>query len=92
MIKQASVVVTNDSGPMHIAAALAKPQIALFGATTPQLGFAPLNEKAIVLCQNLPCQPCSLHGQETCPKRHFACMLSIKPEAIIAALNTLETA
>lgn len=92
MINQANVIITNDSGPMHIAAALDKPQIALFGATTPRLGFAPLNKKAIVFCQNLPCQPCSLHGQEACPRRHFACLLSVKPEAIKDAIISLENA
>ncbi len=78
-IDQCDVIISNDSGPMHIAAALKIPQIAIFGATHPKLGFAPLNEKAIILKADLPCQPCSLHGGEKCPKKHFRCMKEIKP-------------
>jgi len=73
------VIISNDSGPMHIAAALKKPQIAIFGATHPKLGFAPLNEKAVILKTDIPCQPCSLHGSKMCPKRHFRCMKDISP-------------
>jgi heptosyltransferase II len=73
------LVISNDSGPMHIAAALQKNQIALFGATHPILGFSPMNINATVICKNISCQPCSLHGSERCPKGHFDCMNKIKP-------------
>jgi heptosyltransferase II len=73
------LVISNDSGPMHIAAALQKNQIALFGATHPILGFSPMNNNATVICKNISCQPCSLHGSERCPKGHFDCMNKIKP-------------
>jgi heptosyltransferase-2 len=86
VVSQVDCVLSNDSGPMHLAAALGRPQVAIFGATHPRLGFAPLNAKAVVLCQNLDCQPCSLHGAEVCPQRHFACMLEIKPEEVLAAI------
>ena len=76
------VIISNDSGPMHIAAALKKPQIAIFGATHPKLGFAPLNEKAVILKTDIPCQPCSLHGGEKCPKGHFKCMKEISPKLL----------
>ncbi len=75
-------VISNDSGPMHIAAALGIPQIAIFGATHPKLGFAPLNKRSVVLSSNISCQPCSLHGGDRCPKKHFLCMKSISPELI----------
>ncbi|MCF7794551.1 MAG: glycosyltransferase family 9 protein [Candidatus Cloacimonetes bacterium] len=81
------VIISNDSGPMHIAAALNKNQIAIFGATHPKLGFAPLNNKAIVLKADLHCQPCSLHGGSICPKLHFNCMKMIEPEQIMHYLN-----
>jgi len=82
-------VISNDSGPMHIAAALGKPQIASFGATHPKLGFAPLNDNATVLSAELPCQPCSLHGGENCPLGHFNCMKKIKPELVAEKINNL---
>jgi len=89
VIALADIVITNDSGPMHIAAALEKPQIAIFGATHPKLGFKPLNPNASVIVKNTSCQPCSLHGGELCPRQHFACMLSIKPDEIVSLLKTL---
>lgn len=88
-INKMDAVITNDSGPMHIAAALEKPQIAIFGATHPKLGFAPMNKKAIILSADLPCQPCSLHGEEECPKKHLNCMKSITTAQILDSLKIL---
>ncbi len=75
-------VISNDSGPMHIAAALKKPQMAIFGATHTRLGFKPLNRKARILESNVKCQPCSLHGSASCPKSHFKCMKLISPSEL----------
>ena len=75
-IAESSLVFSNDSGPMHIAAALKKPQIAFFGSTTTELGFRPMNTKALVFQNMLPCQPCTLHGEKKCPLTHFKCMYS----------------
>ena len=88
-ISKIDAVITNDSGPMHIAAALEKPQIAIFGATHSKLGFAPMNKNAILLSANLPCQPCSLHGGKECPKRHFNCMRTILAEQILDSIKIL---
>ncbi|MCB5234173.1 MAG: glycosyltransferase family 9 protein [Candidatus Cloacimonetes bacterium] len=83
IIDTADWVISSDSGPMHIAAALKKKQIAIFGATHPRLGFAPQNPLAKLLVANLPCQPCSLHGGAQCPKKHFNCMHKIKISSIL---------
>ncbi|MFO7660880.1 MAG: lipopolysaccharide heptosyltransferase II [Candidatus Cloacimonadaceae bacterium] len=88
-ISMADALITNDSGPMHLAAALGKPHIAIFGSTHPRLGFRPLNDKAVILCKDKSCQPCSLHGLETCPRKHFACMLSLHPDELVSALKSL---
>lgn len=82
LIKQARAVIANDSGPAHLAAALSKPQITIFGATSPKLGFAPLNDKNVLISQNLPCSPCSLHGSDSCPLRHLNCMKAITPQIV----------
>lgn len=89
VISKVRIVISNDSGPMHIAAALSKSQIAIFGATHPRLGFKPLNDKALILSTELPCQPCSLHGGKKCPLKHFNCMRSIQPETVVKALHKL---
>lgn len=82
-------VISNDSGPMHIAAALNKPQLAIFGATHPKLGFAPLNKRAIILTAELTCQPCSLHGGASCPLQHFNCMKNVSFESVAKEINQL---
>ncbi|MBN2460171.1 MAG: glycosyltransferase family 9 protein [Candidatus Cloacimonetes bacterium] len=82
MIAETDVVISGDTGPMHVAAALGKPQIAIFGATHPCLGFSPRNDKAVILSAELDCQPCSLHGSRKCPRGHFRCMLTLKPEQL----------
>lgn len=90
-VNEADIVITNDSGPMHIAAALKKPQLAFFGSTNISLGFRPLNEKAIVITNPIECSPCTLHGQKECPLSHFACMQNIPISDIYEAYNKLKT-
>jgi len=89
LVRRLDCVISNDSGPMHVAAALRKPQIALFGATHPRLGFRPLNEKAVVVATEPRCQPCSLHGGKECPKGHFRCMRSIRPSWLLERFRRL---
>jgi heptosyltransferase-2 len=81
--------VTCDSGLMHLAAARGLRVAAMFGSTSPALGFAPAGEGHEVLCRNEPCQPCTLHGRERCPQGHFRCMLELKPEHVLAALERI---
>ncbi|MCK9585103.1 MAG: glycosyltransferase family 9 protein [Candidatus Cloacimonetes bacterium] len=90
LMQSADWVISADSGPMHLAAGLGRPQIAIFGATHPSLGFAPLNPKAHILAADLACQPCSLHGSKHCPENHFNCMRLIKPEQILEILQGSE--
>lgn len=87
IIKHSDLFISGDCGPMHIAAALEVPQIAIFGPTHPKLGFAPLNPNAEVLTLNLDCSPCSLHGNKSCPKGHFKCMKDLSPEMVIQKIS-----
>lgn len=82
IIKSCDLFITNDSGPMHIAAALKIPTIAIFGPTTKELGFFPYSEKAKVIEEKLSCRPCRLHGSHSCPRGHFLCMKLITPERV----------
>jgi len=88
-ISKTDLVISNDSGPMHLAAALGKKQIAFFGATHPALGFAPLNPDAALIVKNPDCQPCSLHGGEACPRGDFRCMNDISPSEIVQLIQKL---
>jgi len=69
-----SLFVTNDSGPMHLAAAAGVPVVAAFGATTRELGFFPYGAAHRVVEAELSCRPCGLHGARACPQGHFLCM------------------
>jgi len=87
LMSRCRAAVTCDSGLMHLAAARGLEVVALFGSTSPDLGFAPAGEGHAVLCRREPCQPCTLHGRERCPKRHFRCMRDLGPDWVEAALR-----
>lgn len=75
-----ALFVTNDSGPMHIAAACGVATLAIFGPTTRELGFFPYGPGHRVLETDLNCRPCGLHGRRACPEGHFLCMRLITVE------------
>ena len=81
--------ITNDSGPMHIAVALKVPTVALFCATTPDLGFYPYSSAAVVLQKDLPCRPCGSHGGRRCPLGTADCIRLIRPEHVLRAVENL---
>ncbi len=83
------LVLCNDTGLMHIAAALGKRVVALFGPTTEELGFFPCGELARVVQKQLPCRPCSAMGSRRCPKGHFRCMRDISAQEVVAVAEEL---
>ncbi len=84
MIKRCSFFVTNDSGPMHIAAAFGVPLVAVFGPTD-HLGTAPVTEKAVIVRQPVDCAPCKLRA---CPSDH-RCMTAVTVEQVVLASEQL---
>lgn len=78
IVKNAQLVISNDTGLMHMAAAFKKKILSVWGSTTPDLGMTPyLPHPAshVQKVEGLSCQPCSKIGRQYCPKRHFRCML-----------------
>lgn len=81
-----SLVLTNDSSPIHYASAFNIPTVAIFGPTVPSMGFGPLADRSIAIgMTNLTCRPCSDHGPQVCPLGHFQCMRRINPDGVFQA-------
>lgn len=79
LLQLADAVITNDTGMMHIAAALRKPIVSVWGNTVPEFGMYPylpqgMRPAAIVENRSLKCRPCDKLGYAQCPKGHFKCM------------------
>ena len=89
LIKRCDCFITNDSGPMHIASALRVPVVAIFGPTHPKLGFSPSGSRNVVLCADVKCSPCSLHGEKRCSKKSRFCTDLIEPDMVIEAAERL---
>ena len=87
VIKRCDKLITNDSGPMHIAVAVGTPVVAIFGPTDKRFGFYPLSEKDVVLTMNYDCSPCSLHGKKECVKYNYKCLNDITEERIFKELK-----
>jgi ADP-heptose:LPS heptosyltransferase len=80
IIRQATKIISPDTGLMHIAAAFKKEIISVWGNTVPAFGFTPYLpdiKSKIVEVQGLSCRPCSKIGYDKCPKGHFKCMKEI---------------
>ncbi|KAA0257369.1 glycosyltransferase family 9 protein [Deferribacter autotrophicus] len=89
IIAKAKLLITTDSGPMHIGIGCNTATIAIFGSTTKELGFYPIFEHSHVIENNsLDCRPCHIHGLSKCPKKHFKCMMDINADEVYEKIKT----
>ena len=84
LLSLVTVVVTNDSGLMHIASAVHLSVVAIYGPTSPALAPPLSNNKTKKLSLDLPCSPCE---QAECPLQHNGCLYKLKPELVLAAID-----
>lgn len=82
LIGECDVFVTNDSGLMHVAAALHTPLVAIFGSTD-HIATGPYSDNAVVIRKPLACSPCK---KAQCPEKHFRCMKLIDSKEVCTAV------
>ncbi|MEM9917073.1 MAG: glycosyltransferase family 9 protein [Bacteroidota bacterium] len=92
IIQQATVVISHDTGMMHIAAAFRKPLISIWGSTVPAFGMYPYVPEAVDSFEihevkGLRCRPCSKIGHDRCPKGHFQCMKNQSMEKLAGSVR-----
>ena len=91
LVRQSKLVITHDTGLMHIAAALQKPILSIWGNTIPEFGMAAYYgnsnvENKIFEVKNLKCRPCTKIGYDECPKKHFKCMMLQDVDGIVSSV------
>jgi len=90
LVRDANLVLTNDTGLMHIAAAFKKKILSFWGNTVPDFGMVPYQPNQvseIFEVADLKCRPCSKLGHKKCPKKHFKCMNDIDTSLVIEWVN-----
>ncbi|MCM2281143.1 MAG: glycosyltransferase family 9 protein, partial [Bdellovibrionaceae bacterium] len=85
----ADVLICNDSGAMHMAAACGVPSVAVFGPTTLELGYRPWQNAARVVQKSMTCRPCGKHGANACPLGTHECMRSISSSDVLQNVGDL---
>lgn len=97
LLKKSRLVISHDTGLMHIAAAFKKPIISVWGSTVPSFGMVPYYGKRfqnrvsseMIQVKNLWCRPCSERGLDHCPQGHFKCMKKISVPAVVEQVKAL---
>jgi len=83
------LLVTNDTGVMHLASARRIPIVAIFGSTVGDLGFAPYGVPHTIVEYTIACRPCTHIGRASCPRGHFLCMHGVSVDMVLNATNDL---
>lgn len=89
LLARSGVLVSGDTGVMHMATGVGTPVVALFGPTVRQFGFFPYRAPSFVIERPLACRPCSSSGTSECPLGHHRCLAEIGPADVTNAIERL---
>jgi len=90
IISKSILLLSNDSGMMHMATAVGTDVVAIFGSSVKELGFYPYRGQSVVIeNEKIDCRPCSHIGRKSCPQKHFKCMVDIKPARVYESIKEL---
>ena len=89
LLQRCRLLLSNDSGLMHMATALHVPVVAIFGPTVQEFGFYPFQARAQVISAALSCRPCSTQGSLRCPRGHHHCMQQVTVSQVFSAAQHL---
>jgi heptosyltransferase-2 len=89
VLQQCRLLLSNDSGLMHMATALKVPVVAIFGPTVQEFGFYPFQARAQVVSVALSCRPCSTKGAARCPRGHHHCMQQVSSAQVLATAQDM---
>ncbi len=93
VLSSAACTVANDTGMLHLSEALGRPVVGLYGPTARQLGYFPILPTSVVVENNsLKCRPCTKMGMNSCPQKHFKCMMDLTPNMVLDAILSIFTA
>lgn len=82
IIRESNLFIGNDTGMMHIAAAMQTPVAVIFGSSVRDFGFSPYRVSNCIIESEINCRPCSHIGRNSCPKGHFDCMKKLTPKLV----------
>ncbi len=88
-LAECSLLLTNDSGLLHVSEAVGTPVLALFGPTVREFGYYPILESSGTLEEELDCRPCSRNGKRPCKRKDLACLIQISPERVFNKIEEM---
>jgi heptosyltransferase-2 len=89
LLARCDAAVCNDSGPAYIAGAAGTPVVQIYGASTPGMGYGPLDPRSRIVETFPPCRPCGRHATNTCPEGHLRCLRDLPPTRVLTALEEI---
>ncbi len=89
LYRRSRFLLTGDTAPQHLAAAMGVRVFSIFGPTVRDFGFWPYTDRGMVIEEDMECRPCGIHGHKICPVGTHACMRNITPEKVIKIIDEI---